>query len=127
MRNILANKNKDTKDKEENCNNCDLVNDVGLPLWANNDGYIFIKKHREFLESQKINEKINEWFNIIFGSKQKGNPAKKINNLYLEQTYEDFEEKYNKLSTEENLRSVQDMYKKNGLNYDDKKEQQIII
>ena len=26
---------------------------------------------------------------------------------------------------EENLRSVQDMYKKNGLNYDDKKEQQI--
>ena len=95
--------NKDTKDKEENSNNCDLVNDVGLPFWADNDGYIFIKKHREFLESQKINEKINEWFNIIFGSKQKGNPAKKINNLYLEQTYEDFEEKYNKLSTEEKM------------------------
>ena len=92
---------------EDNDSNTDsnglLVNDVGLPPWCDNDGYKFIKKHREFLESPKVNEKINEWFNIIFGSKQKGKEAKKINNLFQEQTYEDYEDKYNKLSTEEKM------------------------
>ena len=92
----------ENKDSDEN-NNEVLVNDVGLPPWCDNDGYKFIKKHRELLESPKVNEKINEWFNIIFGSKQKGKEAKKINNLFLEQTYEDYEEKYNKLSTEEKI------------------------
>ena len=92
-------------DKENNNLNLtnNLVNDVGLPLWSDNDGYKFIKKHRELLESPEINAKINDWFNIIFGSKQKGKEAKKINNLFIEQTYEDFEEKYNKLSTEEKM------------------------
>ena len=37
------------------------------------------------------------WFNIIFGVKQRGNNAKKINNLFLKYTYdEEFEEEYNK-------------------------------
>ena len=71
-----------------------LVEGVTMPLWAKNDAYIFIEKHREFLESAEINEKINEWFNIIFGSKQKGKEGKKIKNLFIKQTYEDFEETY---------------------------------
>ena len=90
---------------EDNNNNKDdnIVNDVGLPLWCDNDGYLFVKKYRELLESPKINEKINEWFNIIFGSKQKGKEAKKIHNLFLDQTYEDYEDKYNKISTKEKI------------------------
>ena len=92
------------ENKESNTdNNGMLVDDVGLPPWCDNDGYKFIKKHREILESPKVSEKINEWFNIIFGSKQKGKEAKKINNLFQEQTYEDYEEKYNKLSLEEKM------------------------
>ena len=94
-----SNENKENnKDLNDN-----LVNDVELPKWSDNNGYKFIKKHRELLESPKISEKINEWFNIIFGSKQKGKEARKINNAFMEQTYEDFEEKYNKLSSDEKM------------------------
>ena len=73
------------------------VEGVEMPLWANKNPYIFIEKHREILESAEISEKINEWFNIIFGSKQKGKEAKKIKNLFVKQTYEDYEEDYIKL------------------------------
>ena len=69
-----------------------LVNNIEMPPWAQGDAYIFIKKHRELLESIDISEKINEWFNIIFGSKQKGKAAKAIGNLFIRQTYEDFDE-----------------------------------
>ena len=69
-----------------------LVNNIEMPHWSYRDAYIFIKKHRELLESIEISEKINEWFNIIFGSKQKGKAAKTIGNLFLRQTYEDFDE-----------------------------------
>ena len=72
------------------------VNNIQIPKWANSDGYIFIHKHRMLLESPEINEKINEWFNIIFGSKQNGKEAKKIGNLFVRQSYENFEEIYNK-------------------------------
>ena len=75
-----------------------LVGGVEMPAWANYNQYTFVEKHRELLESPEINEKINEWFNIIFGSKQKGKEAKKIGNLFIKQTYEDFEETYDKSS-----------------------------
>ena len=69
-----------------------LVNDIIMPPWSSNDAYIFIKYHKEMLESIEISEKIHEWFNIIFGSKQKGKAAKKIYNLFIKQTYDDFDE-----------------------------------
>ena len=72
------------------------VNNTEIPDWANNDGYLFVNKHRMLLESPEINEKINEWFNIIFGNKQNGKDAKKIGNLFINQTYESFYEVYNK-------------------------------
>ena len=59
-----------------------LVNDIEMPPWAKN-AYIFVKKHRELLESIEISEKINEWFNLIFGSKQKGKTAKVIGNYFI--------------------------------------------
>ena len=64
---------------------------MGMPSWANGDAYIFVKKHRELLESVEISEKINEWFNIIFGSKQKGKAGKAIGNLFKKLTYDDFD------------------------------------
>ena len=80
-----------------------LVGGVEMPAWANYNAYNFIEKHRALLESAEINEKINEWFNIIFGSKQKGKEAKKIGNLFIKQTYEDFEETYNKSNKSEKI------------------------
>ena len=80
-----------------------IINNVQMPKWSKNNGYIFIQKHRELLESTEIGEKINEWINIIFGSKQKGPQAKKINNLFLDQTYDDFEEQHNKSSLEDKI------------------------
>jgi hypothetical protein len=65
-----------------------------MPLWSNNNAYTFVRLHREMLESVEVSEKIHEWFNIIFGSKQKGKNAKKIHNLFIDQTYDDFDEKH---------------------------------
>ena len=80
-----------------------LVNDITLPPWSNNDGYSFIKLHREMLESMEISEKINDWFNIIFGSKQKGKKAKAINNLFIEQSYDEFDEKHKAANDSEKI------------------------
>ena len=80
-----------------------LVNDIILPPWANNDGYNFIKLHREMLESVEISEKIHDWFNIIFGSKQKGKKAKAINNLFNVQTYDEFDDKHKTSSIGEKI------------------------
>ena len=80
-----------------------LVGGVEMPAWSNHNEYNFIEKHRVLLESAEINEKINEWFNLIFGSKQKGKEAKKIGNLFIKQTYEDFEETYNKSNKKEKI------------------------
>ena len=73
-----------------------LVNDIALPPWSANNGYLFISYHRELLESIEISEKIHEWFNIIFGSKQKGKAAKKIYNLFAECSYDIFDEEHKK-------------------------------
>ena len=80
-----------------------LVGNIDLPPWAKESGYMFINKHRELLESPEISEKINEWLNIIFGSKQKGKEAKKINNLYIKQSYEDYDDEYKKSNLENKI------------------------
>ena len=80
-----------------------LVQNVELPPWSKNNSYLFIEKHRALLESAEISEKINEWFNLIFGSKQKGKEAKKIKNLFVNQSYEDFDENYKKLDKTEKI------------------------
>ena len=77
-----------------------LVNDITLPPWSMNNGYLFVSYHRELLESNEISEKIHEWFNIIFGSKQKGKAAKKIYNLFTEQSYDIFDEEHKKANAE---------------------------
>ncbi len=79
------------------------VNDIEMPPWSNKDAYIFVEKHRTFLESIEISEKINEWLNLIFGSKQKGKEAKAIRNLFIKQTYEDFDEIHNKADPKEQI------------------------
>ena len=88
---------------DENTKKSILVNDIEMPQWSRGDAYIFVKKHRELLESAEISEKINEWFNLIFGSKQKGKAAKAIGNLFIRQTYEDFDEVHKKSNLNEQI------------------------
>ena len=77
------------------------IEEVETPKWCNNNAYFFIKKHREILESYEISKTLNEWLNLIFGSKQKGAAGHKIKNLYNCQTYEDYEKTFDELTPDE--------------------------
>lgn len=50
---------------------------------------MFIDYQRKALESDLVSSKINEWIDLIFGYKQKGNEAKKSKNLFYPFSYED--------------------------------------
>lgn len=63
------------------------VTDVILPPWANNDPKIFIKKNREALESKYVTEHLNEWIDLIFGYKQRGENAVKACNVFNKLSY----------------------------------------
>jgi hypothetical protein len=51
--------------------NCFTVDDVRLPPWAKN-AFDFVRLNREALESDYVSEHLNEWIDLIFGSKQLG-------------------------------------------------------
>jgi len=63
------------------------VNDVALPFWAEGQGQKLICKHKEVLESQEVSLKISEWFDLIFGCKQRGSAAEEAKNLFLPSAY----------------------------------------
>jgi len=66
-------------------------NDVTLPKWADNNNYIFITKLKTYLESEEVNKKINKWFDLIFGYKQKGKEAENAYNLFFPSSYDTFD------------------------------------
>ena len=78
-----------------------LVQEVETPKWCNNNPYLFIKKHREVLESYEVSLGINKWINLIFGSKQKDKEANIIHNLFSINSYEDYEKEYDQLPLDE--------------------------
>ncbi|KAJ3436145.1 beige/beach-related [Anaeramoeba flamelloides] len=67
--------------------NGEKVDDVILPKWANNDAHEFIRIHRQALESDYVSEHLNEWIDLIFGYKQRGEEAIKANNVFYYLTY----------------------------------------
>jgi hypothetical protein len=80
----------------ENRDNLDLgvkqdnarVSDVVLPPWAHGSPRVFIKKHREALESRHVSENLHRWIDLIFGYQQQGEEARKAHNLFHPVTYE---------------------------------------
>ena len=88
-------------EKDKNGNSMKLVQEVVPPKWCKNDPYLFIKKHRELLESFEVSTNINKWINLIFGYLQKGKEANEIHNLFAEQSYEDYESIYDKMDNDE--------------------------
>ena len=65
-----------------------VVNDVELPLWANNDPTRFITIMREALESEHVSQYLHRWVDLIFGYKQRGPNAVKAHNVFYYLTYE---------------------------------------
>ncbi|KAM4698293.1 neurobeachin-like protein 1 [Rhinophrynus dorsalis] len=63
------------------------VNDVILPKWAKTPED-FIRKHRKALESEFVSAHLHEWIDLIFGYKQRGDPAVKALNVFYYCSYE---------------------------------------
>ncbi|TLD38946.1 beach-domain-containing protein [Venturia nashicola] len=63
------------------------IDNVELPPWAKGDPEIFIAKHREALESPFVSMHIHKWIDLIFGFKQRGEPAKESFNVFHPYSY----------------------------------------
>ena len=77
-----------TQNKVNSENQLILINDVKLPFWSNNNSVNFVIELRRYLESNNINNNINKWIDIIFGSSQRGEKAEDNHNIFQAQTYD---------------------------------------
>jgi hypothetical protein len=68
--------------------NGEVLDNVKLPPWAKDDPRIFIKKHRDALESPYVSAHLHEWIDLIFGFKQLGEEAVKSLNVFHYLSYE---------------------------------------
>ena len=63
------------------------LGDVELPPWASSPED-FVAKQAQALESDYVSAHLHEWIDLIFGSKQRGEAAKRADNLFYYLTYE---------------------------------------
>jgi hypothetical protein len=68
--------------------NGQTINNVILPPWAKGDPHIFIAKHREALESPHVSQHLQEWIDLIFGYKQRGEAALEATNVFHHLSYQ---------------------------------------
>ena len=68
--------------------NNEKVDDVVLPKWASSP-IEFIYTHRKALESEHVTHNLNQWIDLIWGDKQRGEKAEKAHNIYLPKMYND--------------------------------------
>jgi hypothetical protein len=64
------------------------IDSVELPPWAKGDPKVFITKHREALESPYVTEHLQEWIDLVFGFKQKGEAAIEAANVFHHLSYQ---------------------------------------
>ena len=64
------------------------VDDVVLPPWAHGNPRLFIKKHREALESKYVSQNLHHWIDLMFGYQQQGEEAIAAKNVFHPLTYE---------------------------------------
>lgn len=64
------------------------VDHVRLPRWALSSARLFIRRHREALESPYVSARLHLWIDLIFGCKQQGEAARKALNVFHPLTYE---------------------------------------
>ena len=63
------------------------VNDIVVP--CHNNPYEFIQTMKSILESDEISNTIQNWIDLIFGSKSKGKEAENAKNLFTEESYQE--------------------------------------
>ncbi|KAJ3427472.1 beige/beach-related [Anaeramoeba flamelloides] len=68
----------------------EIINNVNLPPWSKGSSYEFVRLMRAALESDYVSEHLNDWIDLIFGYKQRGEEAVKANNLFYYLTYENY-------------------------------------
>ncbi|KAM0841856.1 hypothetical protein ACQ4PT_058739 [Festuca glaucescens] len=66
----------------------ELLGDVALPPWAKGSPEEFIHINREALESEYVSSNLHHWIDLIFGYKQRGQPAVEASNIFYYVTYE---------------------------------------
>ena len=59
-----------------------------MPTWAKEDPRLFIKIHREALESEWVSSNIHHWIDLVFGFKQQGEEAANALNVFHYLSYE---------------------------------------
>uniref|UniRef100_A0A0E0Q1M9 BEACH domain-containing protein n=1 Tax=Oryza rufipogon TaxID=4529 RepID=A0A0E0Q1M9_ORYRU len=64
------------------------LGDVVLPPWAKGSPEEFIHINREALESEYVSSNLHHWIDLIFGYKQRGQPAVEAANIFYYVTYE---------------------------------------
>jgi len=65
-----------------------LVGDVELPPWAEGSPERFLAMQRAALESPFVSANLHHWLDLIFGVKQRGEPAVEADNVFRHLTYE---------------------------------------
>ncbi|KAK8860227.1 hypothetical protein M9Y10_011892 [Tritrichomonas musculus] len=65
------------------------IDDVVLPKWAHDNPLEFIYKNRKALESEYVTQNLNNWIDLMWGDKQRGEKAWKADNVYLREMYAD--------------------------------------
>ena len=67
--------------------NGDIVNDIETPCY--NNPYEFVLTMKTILESDELSNSIQNWVDLIFGSKAKGKEAENAKNLFSEASYQE--------------------------------------
>ena len=67
--------------------NGEKVKDIIVP--CKNDPYIFVQTMKSILESEEVSNIIQNWIDLIFGSKSKGKEAETAQNLFTEESYQE--------------------------------------
>lgn len=67
--------------------NGERVGDVALPSWVAS-AEDFVRLHRAALESEWVSMHLNQWIDLVFGHKQRGEAAEKAFNVFHPITYE---------------------------------------
>lgn len=62
--------------------NGEVVSDVTLPPWSNNDPRLFVMILRQALESAYVTKNLHRWIDLVFGFKQQGEEAVKAINVF---------------------------------------------
>ncbi|CAL4966889.1 unnamed protein product [Urochloa decumbens] len=64
------------------------IGNVALPPWAKGSPDEFVHINREALESEYVSSNLHHWIDLIFGYKQRGQPAVEAANIFYYVTYE---------------------------------------